>query len=198
MRFFAFAALAVLLSAFFAGCASQPINEGALPDGRAYRGAASPKVIIYEYSDFECPYCGKAQPTVEQVLRAYPNDVQLQFRHFPLSIHPYAVPAGIAAACAEKQGKFWEMHDLLYANQKALADADLEKYAQQVGLDMGKYRACVKSPEAKALVDSDMAGGISKGVEATPMFFVGGSKVLGAQPFDKFKAVIDSELAKAQ
>ncbi len=191
---FAIALAAVLL---FAGCASSPINEGTDAQGRQYRGADSPKVTIYEYSDFECPYCGKAQPTVEEVLRAYPDTVRLYFRHYPLDIHPRAMPSAIAAVCAEEQGKFWQLHDLMFANQNNLEDADLQKYASDIGLNMTKFNACLSSPEASQKVQQDMLGAASAGVSATPTFAIGESQVRGAQPFSKFKSLIDSELAKA-
>jgi protein-disulfide isomerase len=186
--------LLLLAAALLFGCASQPVHEG-MDGGRAYRGAANPSVTIVEYSDFECPYCGKAQPTLEQLMGDYQN-ARLVFRHFPLPTHPRAYASAIASACAEKEGKFWQMHDLLYANQKALEEADLEKYAQQIGLDMDAYRSCVKSGEADAVVRQDMAAGIAAGVEATPTFVIGGGRVNGALPYGSFKQVIDAELAR--
>ncbi len=187
--------LALLLSLF--GCASAPIKEGVAADGRPYRGAANPKVVIYEYSDFECPFCGKAEPTVEDVLRAYPETVQLQYRHFPLDAHPRSVPAAIASVCAQEQGKFWQMHDKMFANQQALEDADLAKYAQEIGLDSAQYGKCIALPATAEKVEKDRLEGIGRGVSATPMFFIGESEVRGAQPFAKFKSAIDSELARA-
>ena len=195
---FAAFSLAILISAFLYGCAdTKPIPTGMTPEGRAYRGASAPKLVIYEYSDFECPYCGAVQPTVEQMMRAYQDRAQLQFRHYPLPIHPDAVPAALASACAEKQGKFWEMHDKLYANQKALSESDLAKYASEIGLDPGIFKACVASSEARAVVDNDRATGVTQGVRATPTFLIGESMVEGSQPYDKFQQVMDAELARA-
>lgn len=190
---FALLALALL----FFGCASSPINEGMTASGRAYRGADSPKIIVYEYSDFECPYCSKALPSVEEVLRAYPNDVQLQFRHYPLPIHPQAYGAALAAVCAEEQGKFWPMHDKMFASQNALYDSDLKKYAADAGLDAQKFEQCLGSASAAAKVNADVSEAVLAGVQATPTFKIGESLVKGAQPFSKFKQVIDSELARA-
>lgn len=178
------------------GCAASPIKEGMGSNGRAYRGAADAKLKIYEYSDFECPFCGKAQPVVEEVLRAYPNDVKLEFRHNPLPIHPRAMPSAIAAVCAEEQGKFWPLHDRMFANQQALSDADLRKYAADIGLDAEKFASCIASSEASAKVRKDMTEAAAVGVVATPTFKIGESAVIGAQPFPKFKSVIDSELAR--
>ena len=190
----AFAVSFVLLLALF-GCAGAPINHGVAADGHPYRGSAGPKVIVYEYSDFECPYCAAVQPTVEQVLRAYPNDVQLQYRYFPLPIHPRAQPSAIAGVCATKQGKFWEMHDRMFANQQALEDSDLRNYASQVGMNLTQFDSCYSSKEAADAVAADQSAGVAAGVVSTPTFIVGGSKVIGSQPFSKFKQAIDSEIA---
>ena len=187
---------AIFLSLMLFGCASAPINEGMTTDGRAYRGAANPKLIIYEYSDFQCPFCSRAQGTVEEVLRAYPNEVQLQFRHYPLmDVHPQSYGAALAAVCAEEQGKFWQMHDRMFASQEALFDADLKKYASEIGLDGDKFDICLSSAATALKVRGDMDGAASAGVQSTPNFKIGESLVKGAQPFSKFKQVIDSELA---
>ena len=191
-----FAALAALILLF--GCAASPLHEGTAADGRPYRGAANAKLTIYEYSDFQCPFCKAAVQTVEDALRAYPDTVNLEYRYFPLvEIHPRAYASALAGACAEKQGKFWAMHDLMFANQENLEDADLEKYATQAGLDIAAYKTCIASPEAAKLVNDDMAAGGKLGISGTPAFFIGQSSVIGAQPISKFKEVIDSELARA-
>jgi len=191
-----FAALAALMLIF--GCAASPLKEGVAADGRPYRGAANAKLTIYEYSDFECPYCQKAVQTVEDALRAYPDTVNLEYRYLPLvAIHPRAYASALAGACAEKQGRFWQMHDLMFANQEKLEDADLEKYAGQAGLDIAAYRQCIASPEAAKVVNDDMAAGEKLGISGTPAFFIGQSSVIGSQPLSKFKEVIDSELARA-
>ncbi len=195
MRKLALIAIAVFV--LLAGCAGSPIKEGTDAQGRAWRGAESPKLVIYEYSDFECPFCGQAQPTVEQILRAYPDSVRLEFRNNPLDIHPRAMPSAIAGVCAEEQGKFWQMHDRMFANQAALEDSDLQKYAADAGLDMGKFNICIASAEAAAKVRADMAEGAAAGVTATPSFKIGETLVRGAQQFSVFKQVIDSELARA-
>lgn len=194
MKGFAIIAFAAALLLF--GCAAAPIKEGVGEDGRAYRGASSPKVTIVEYSDFECPFCRKAQPVVEEVLRAYPNDVRLVFRHSPLPSHARAYPAAIAAVCAEQQGKFWQMHDLLYASPE-LTDGQISGYAGEIGLDMGKFAECLVSASADDAVRKDMADAVSAGVDATPTFVIGNGRVRGAQPFDAFRKVIDGELAAA-
>ncbi len=187
----------LIAAALLFGCTGSPINEGMTVDGKAYRGAANPKVVMYEYSDFECPFCGKVQPAVEEVLRAYPETVQLQYRHYPLvDTHPRSFPSAITAVCAEKQGKFWQLHDKMFANQQALSDSDLRKYASEAGMNLTEYDSCISSDETAQTVRGDMLVGNSIGVQATPTFTVGGSQVRGAQPFSKFKQAIDSELAR--
>lgn len=190
--------VAVLLIAaiMLFGCAGAPINEGVTADGRPYRGADGPKIVIYEYSDFECPFCAQVVPTVDELVRAYPDAVQLQYRYFPLDSHPRGVPAAVAAECAAEQGKFWPMHDKLFQNQNALSDSDLEKYAQELGLNMTEFAACQSGDGALSRVESDRLEGMVKGVQATPTFFIGQSSIRGNQPLSKFKQVVDSELAR--
>jgi protein-disulfide isomerase len=197
MSFFAIAALAILSLVFFYGCVdTKPVPTGMANDGRAYRGASAPKLVIYEYSDFECPYCGAVQPTVEQVMRAYQDRVQLQFRHYPLPIHPDATPAAIASVCAENQGKFWEMHDKLYANQKALTDADFVKYATDIGLDVGDFNTCIVSSDAKAVVENDTANGVTAGGRGKPAIIIRQGKGGGSQPAEKIQPGVSAELAR--
>ncbi|MCX8197744.1 MAG: DsbA family protein [Candidatus Micrarchaeota archaeon] len=189
-------ALLALMAALLFGCAAAPISAG-MENGRAYRGSPSAKIVIYEYSDFECPFCAKAQPVVEEVLRAYPNEVKLVFRHYPLvGIHPRAMPAAIAAACAEEQGKFWEMHDRLFSSQHALSDSDLQKHASEIGVDMEEFRSCVASGRGREKVLKDMEEAEKEGIAATPTFKIGETKIMGAQPFGKFKQAIESEIAR--
>jgi len=197
MKNAALLALLVLAFAHLAlfGCAGSAINEGIAAGGRPYRGAANPKVVIYEYSDFECPYCGRALPTIEEVLRAHPDSVQLQFRNFPLpGLHPRSFASAVAGVCAEEQGKFWAMHDKLFANQRNLEDSDLQKYAEEIGLDLGRFSACFSSSAAKEKVRADMAEGAALGLTGTPSFRIGDTVLLGAS---KLKGVVEAELAKA-
>ena len=186
--------LAIALALLF-GCASS-LNEGVTPEGRAYRGAENAKLTIYEYSDFQCPFCDRARQNVEEVLRQYPDSVRLEYRYFPLGSHPRGFASALAGACAEEQGKFWKMHDLMFDNQEALEDADLEKYASQSGMDVGAFKKCLVSQQAAKIVSADKAQGESLVVQGTPTFFIGESVVVGAQPVSKFKSAIDAELAR--
>jgi protein-disulfide isomerase len=188
-------ALIIAIALLFPGCASSPLNEGKTADGKAYRGASAPKVVIYEYSDFECPYCGTAVPVVDELVRAHASEVQLQFLHFPLTgIHPRSMPSAIAAVCADEQGKFWQMHDRLFSSQNSLEDADLKKYAGEMGLDGAEFASCIVSPEAAAKVKKDMASGAALGVRGTPSFYVGSTLAVGT---GKLRQIVETELAKA-
>jgi protein-disulfide isomerase len=160
----------------------------------AAKGPANAPIEIIEFSDFQCPFCLRANPTVTQVLKTYGDRVHFVYRHFPLGNHPNARPAAEASQCAAEQGKFWEYHDALFANPSRLGDADLKQHAVGLGLDPKRFNACVDTHKYKAQVDADMAAGEEAGVNGTPAFFVNGRMLNGAQPFDAFKRVIDEEL----
>ncbi|MBL8923908.1 MAG: thioredoxin domain-containing protein [Myxococcaceae bacterium] len=160
------------------------------------KGAAAAKVTIVEFSDYQCPFCSKAEPSVDEVMKNYSDKVKVVFRHFPLDFHEKAGKAAEAAACADDQGKFWEFHKVLFANQGALDVADLKTHAKTVGLDAAKFDACLDGGGKKALVDADMAAGRAAGVNGTPAFFINGILISGAQPYEKFKEIIDGELTR--
>jgi protein-disulfide isomerase len=159
------------------------------------RGPADAKVTIVEFSDFQCPYCGAAFGTVETLMQQYAGKVKLVFRQFPLPIHPNAEKAAEASLCAADQGKFWEMHDLLFKNQKKLEVSDLKTYAASAGLDGPKFAQCLDSGDKKKQVDADLEAGQAAGVNGTPAFFINGVFLNGALPPEEFKKVIDPELA---
>jgi len=159
------------------------------------RGPKDAPVTIVEFSDFECPYCGAAHDTVEQVMSTYAGKVRLVYRQFPLSFHPHAAKAAEASLCAADQGKFWEYHEALFKNQKKLDLPDLKAHAGEVGLDTQKFGQCLDSGDKKKAVDADQQAGLAAGVGGTPAFFINGIFLNGAQPIDEFKKVIDGELA---
>jgi protein-disulfide isomerase len=167
-----------------------------MPGDAPSTGAKEPKITLIEFSDFQCPYCSRAKGTVDELLKIYKDSLQVTFRHFPLPFHNNATGAAVAAVAATEQGKFWEMHDKLFANQQALGAADLEKYAQEIGLDMAKYKAAVDNPKTKAAVEADKKMGETYGVGGTPAFFINGHSFSGAYPLDSFKTAIDEELKK--
>ncbi len=159
-------------------------------------GPKDAKVTIVEWSDFECPFCSRVGPTLKQIKEAYPKDVRVVFRHQPLSFHANAKPAAEASMAAHEQGKFWEYHDKLFANQRALDRVSLERYAEELKLDMGKFKAAMDSNKYDAQISADMAEATRVGVNGTPSFFINGRSLVGAQPVDAFKRVIDEELKK--
>jgi predicted DsbA family dithiol-disulfide isomerase len=169
-----------------------PVDTGSAP----VRGTPQAPVTIVEFSDFQCPYCVRARPTVNRVLEHYGDRVRIAFRHFPLDFHAQAQKAGEAAACAAEQGKFWEMHDLLWENTSKLQVADLKDHAATLGLDAPAFGACLDSGRHSGLVESDMESGKGYGVSGTPAFFVNGRPLVGAQPFEAFAQVIDDELQR--
>jgi len=167
-------------------------------------GPPDAPVTIVEFSDFQCPYCGRAGAVVKQIRERYPTQVRLVYRHLPLErIHPNARGAAEASACADAQGRFWDYHDKLFANQRALAAADLQRYAQEIGLDAPAFEQCVKERKFQAQVDRDLAaaaeaaGGSGKRGLGTPAFFVNGILLSGAKPIEDFVRLIDAELARA-
>ena len=161
-------------------------------------GPTDAKVTIVEFSDFQCPFCSKAEEAMEQVKTAYAGKVRVVFRHFPLSFHDKAEKAAEAGVCAQEQGKFWEMHKQLFANQSALSVDQLKEHAKAIGLDTAKFNECLDSGRTKAQVDADMAAGQKVGVSGTPAFFINGVNISGAQPFAEFDKVIKAELAAAK
>ena len=164
---------------------------------RPARGGANAPVLIIAFSDYECPFCKRAEATVQQVLSTYGDKIRYVHRDFPLPMHAHAREAAEAANCANAQGKFWEYHDKLFAAPDLSPDK-LKEMAGQVGLDKAKFDDCLAKQPYKAAIDKDIADGSDVGVNGTPAFFINGRMLSGAQPFDKFKEVIDEELARAQ
>jgi len=145
-------------------------------EGAPARGSQMAPVTIVEFSDFECPYCGRAHPIVQQLLREFEGRVRVVFKNYPLSAHPHAMPAARAAVAAGNQDRFWEMHDLLFEHQRQLEEEDIIGYAEQLGLDLERFRADMASSEVQDRVDADREAGREAGVEGTPTFFVNGRR----------------------
>ena len=156
-------------------------------------GPADAKVTIVEFSDYECPFCKRAEASVEQVKQTYGDKVRLAYRNYPLPFHQSARPAAQAAICANEQGKFWAMHDKLMA-AKDLSAANLQQIATDAGLDRKKFDDCVAAERGKEMIEKDLAAGQAAGVNGTPAFFINGRLLDGAQPFEKFQEIIDEEL----
>ncbi len=173
-----------------------------LPPYRATVEAAGPAkgkdgapITIVEFSDFQCPFCVKAEPTVEELLKAYPDKIRLVYRDYPLPFHPLAPKAAEASHCAEDQGKYWEMHGKMFASGGKLEVDNLKKLAREAGMDGDKFDKCLDSGEKATIVNANFEAGKKAGVTGTPAFFINGRLVSGALPIEEFKKVVDEELA---
>src|SRR5262249_30482787 len=167
--------------------------------GRPERGGGVEAAVrLVEFPDYEAPFCGGAERTVNQVMPTYGEKVRLVSRDSPLEMHQHARLASEAANCANAQGKFWEYHAKLFDNQTALGEDQLKTYAGDLGLDKAKFDTCLQTKPFKAAIDKDMADGAKVGGNGTPAFLINGGMLSGAQPFDKFKEVMDDELANAK
>ena len=160
-------------------------------------GSANAPVTLIEFSDFQCPFCARVMPTLKKVKDTYGDKVRIVWKDFPLtSIHPQAFKAAEAAQCAREQGKFWELHDVLFANQQTLQPEELKKHAAAVGIDLPKFNACFDASKYGERVQQQMSAGTQLGVGSTPSIFINGRLVSGAQPYEVFAGIIDEELAR--
>lgn len=163
------------------------------------RGEVDAPVTVVEFSDYQCPYCKRAEPLIEELLARYPDQVRFEYRHFPLeSIHPRARPASEAAVCAGEQDRFWDYHRLVFEKAPALSDENLREYAAELELDTEAFDRCLEDGSARETVDADLEAGRGIGVSGTPSFFVNGIPVPGPRNIESFAELIDEELAKAQ
>jgi len=162
------------------------------------KGPANAPVTIIEFTDYQCPFCGRARPTVSEIIDTYKGDVHYVLRNFPLDFHPFAKKAAVAALCARDQNKYWDYSKKLWDNQRALDVDSLRKYAEETKLDMKKFNACLDGDKTLAEVMKDQQDGAKAGVSGTPSFFINGQSLTGAQPTEAFKKVIDQELRDAK
>jgi protein-disulfide isomerase len=158
-------------------------------------GPEEAAVSVVAFSDFQCPFCSRAVPTLEQVEEEYGDKVRIVFKHLPLSMHPKAPAAHAAAEAAHRQGKFWEMHDRIFADQREMSPERYVEYATEIGLDIDQFNADVASDEVKKRIEADTSEAARLNVRGTPAFFINGKYLSGAQPFETFKQRIDEELA---
>jgi len=160
-------------------------------------GPADAPVTIVEFSDFQCPYCQRAVPLVQQIAEKYPTEVRIVFRHLPLdAIHPQARAASEAAACAGDQDLFWEYHDRVFEGQQALSDEDLRGYAADVGADEAQFGTCVENRERAATVEADVDAAKAIGITGTPAFVINGILLFGLQDEQVIDELIQSELER--
>lgn len=208
---------ALLVCGFLLGIASgfliwgnaNPSVAGAQPDNQPLKritvetgdnpsiGPADAPITIIEFSDYQCPYCKQWHDQVfQRLLDEYPTQVRIVYRDFPLtSIHPQAAPAASAADCANEQSAYWPYHERLFSYEYELGRDTYLKYAQELNLDMTAFTTCLDSNRYQKQVLANMDYGTSLGVYSTPTFYINGIYLLGAQPFETFKSIIDKELA---
>jgi protein-disulfide isomerase len=162
-------------------------------------GRASAPITLIEFSDFQCPFCQRVAPTLKKLRETYGDKLRIVWKDFPLTqIHPQAFKAGEAAHCAGDQGKYWEYHDRLFANQQQLLPDDLKKHAGEIGLDAAAFGSCLDSSKYGERVRNGVAEGMRLGVNSTPTVYVNGRMLSGAQPYETFVSVIDEELSRAK
>jgi len=163
-------------------------------DGAPVRGSANAPVTIIEFSDFQCPYCARAEAELVKVRETYKDKVKIVYKDYPLEFHANARKAAEASRCAAEQGKYWEYHDVLFANGTALDLANLKKFAANLKLDTTQFDTCLDSGKYAAPISKDIAEGSQAGVTGTPAFFINGRFLSGAQPFATFQDAIEEAL----
>lgn len=162
--------------------------------GAPMTGPADAPITLVEFSDFQCPYCSLATPQLQAVLKAYPTEVKLIFKEFPLDIHSQAAFAAAAAVAAQRQGKFWPMHDALFASHADLRRPTVLAIASAMGLDMKRFEADLDSPDVRKAVEHDMDDGFNVGVLSTPTLFIDGQHYNGMIKLETLKPILDAEL----
>ena len=148
------------------------------------------KVLIEEYGDFECPFCGKAYPIIKKLQNEFGNKIKFEFNHFPLSFHKNAQSSAEASECARDQGKFTQFHDILFENQREFSRSMYLKWADDLNLDIDEFEDCIDDRDYKDDVEDDFKDGQKRGISGTPSFFINGQKLVGAQPYESFKTAI--------
>jgi protein-disulfide isomerase len=175
-----------------------PRSVVTVPDDAPALGPSRAPVTIVEFADYQCPYCRRAQETVEEVLKLYPGKIRLVHRDFPLDGHPRAVPASKAAQCAQEQGKFWEYHRELLSGSGDMSDADLKRRAELLKLNVTTFSSCLASGATEAKIQASLQDGTRIGVTGTPAFFINGRRVDGARDLSVFQEIIDEELERVR
>ena len=160
------------------------------------QGNTHAAIELVEYGDYQCPYCGRAYPIIKTIQERFGKDLKFVFRNFPLSeIHPHAKLAAIASEAAAKQGKFWEMHDIIFENQTNLITSSLIEYAKLIGLNVEQFRKDLHDDELIQKVESDFESGLRSGVNGTPGFFINGEKYNGNWDEETFETYIQGKLS---
>jgi protein-disulfide isomerase len=165
-------------------------------DGSPVIGPANAPITLVEFSDFQCPYCSKAVLKISGILKAFPKDVKLVFKQYPLDSHPQALISAQAAIAAHQQGKFWQLHDLMFANRTSLSRKAILGWAASVGLDMKRFEADIDSDPVKKAVARDIMDGDKAGVEGTPTVYINGRRYNGELAIEASRPVIEAELKR--
>lgn len=166
--------------------------------GHPWTGGKDAPVTVVEFSDFQCPFCRAAEPTLKQIRAKYGDRIKFVYMDFPLGMHPHALDAAVAGRCAAQQDKFWQFHDAMFADQGKLDPASLKQTAAKLGLDAKKFDACFDEKKVVAGIRADQAEGERLGVTGTPTFFINGRQMVGVESQASMAAVIDEELARAE
>ncbi len=170
-------------------------GESAAVAKHPQRGPASAPVTIVEYSDFQCPYCRNAEPTLQQIRANYGRKVRIVYMDFPLGFHPNAMDAALAARCAGEQGQFWAYHDALLSGASGLSIPALKELAASLRLHASSFDRCLDRRKYAGAIESDIAEGRQSGVSGTPTFIIDGHPVFGARPLSEFEKIVDAGLA---
>lgn len=184
------------------GSNTSALTISAINDNENVKGNKEAKVSLIEYSDFQCPACGSYYPILKKVAEDMGEQVQFAYRHFPLPQHKNAKLAATVAEAAGKQGKFWEMHNLIFQNQSDWSEEKnaaiiFARYAQDLNLDLARFRADIASDEIKAKIENDYKSGVKVGVNSTPSFFLNGKKITNPRNYDEFKNAILQTLGQS-
>ncbi len=161
------------------------------------KGPRDAAVTVVVFSDFQCPFCSRVEPTLAQLQQAYPKDVRVVWKNLPLAMHPQAMPAALAAEAAHQQGKFWQMHDLMFQNQGQLSPEKYDAWAKELGLDVAKFKKAAGAEATRARVEEDARLGARVAPQGTPTLYVNCRAVVGAQPYEVFKKIVDEQLVRA-
>jgi len=174
----------------------EPVRVDVAATGPA-TGPATAPVTIVEFSDFQCTFCSRLTPSLQEVEKKYGDKVRLVFRQYPLPFHQNAQKAAEASLCANDQGKFWQLHDAMFSNQNALGVDQLKAKAAELGLNADTFNKCLDSGAKAAAIQADQKDGQAAGVNGTPAMFINGRFINGAVPVDQITTVIDDELRRA-
>lgn len=199
VRVYTLRVAAGLLLLLGAGAASADAQDAPrfIADPMMTKGPAAAPVTIFEWSDYECPFCQRAQDVLQRLQGEFPDTVRFVFKDFPLRSHPNALPAALAARCAGAQGRYWEYHDLLFVGQPDLTRDHLLGYARRLGLDAPGFTECLDSGRYRDAVLAEQREGREAGVRATPTFFINQRKIEGALPLEEFRDAIRQALRDA-